>query len=62
MKPRDRVMQALNHQETDRIPIDLRRDDCNFDYQSNLPRTGEVSWLADPGDQSIGLCPAVALS
>ncbi|MFZ1043024.1 MAG: uroporphyrinogen decarboxylase family protein [Anaerolineales bacterium] len=23
MKPRDRVMQALNHQETDRIPIDL---------------------------------------
>src|ERR1700690_3301397 len=23
MKPRDRVMQALNHQEPDRIPIDL---------------------------------------
>ena len=61
MLPRERVELALNHQEPDRIPIDL-----GGTLVSSITRKAYVDlrkYLGMPGggDPDVGLCPTTAV-
>ena len=62
MKPRDRVMQSLNHKEPDRVPIDMGATIVSSIVKKTYIELKTTSWHAGRGDQDAGLCAAVALS